>query len=444
MFEAVENSFRGLIQALQTAKLYGTGHAKFGQALNKAFAGFKEAFKERQEIVFGIVGEELAFEKEVMFDLSKSTKPMILLLKSLGIERMSFSRAMSEEELEKFLMFLVTPKDELKKEPREYLTAAGIQNINVGKITGSSDKAEVAEAVNYLTMYSGSLDNFNRSLENVLEARDLDYVDLRFNVSNVMENLIMRHQELLKLAVVKRYDLTTFSHILNVSILSMFFSSKLGLAKDDIVEIGIAALFHDIGKTYVSRKIIQKSDKLSSDEFETIKSHTISGAEVLLKYVDSLGALPVLVAFEHHLKADFKSYPPMAYPRKPHLGSAIIGICDIYDSLSSRRSYKSALAPDAVYGIFMKEKGKFHYPGLVDDFFQVVGVWPIGSLVVLSDSRVAVVREENEDDIFCPKVEVISPADKKEIIDLKGKKPQLKIEKYLDPLSDGLIYASMI
>jgi putative nucleotidyltransferase with HDIG domain len=445
MFEAVENSFRGLIQALQTAKLYGTEHAKFAQSLERAFSAFQEAFKERQELVFGIVGEELAFEKEVMFELSKSVKPMIVYLRSRGIEKMSFYSALGKEELFKFLQFLTAPKEEIKKEPEEYLAAMGIKNINVGKIRGgSSGTVDVAEAIDYFSLYSGSIDNFNRSLEDVLEARDLDYLDLRFNVSSVFENLISRHQELLKLAAVKRYDLTTFAHILNVSILSMFFASKLGLAKDDVLEIGTAALFHDIGKTYVSRKIIRKSDKLSHDEFETLKSHTLFGAEILLKYVDTLGMLPVLAAFEHHLKSGFRSYPRMRFPQKPHLGSAIISVCDIYDALSSRRSYKSALSPEVVYDLLMKEKAKLHYPELVDDFFQIMGVWPIGTLVVLNDSSIAVVREENEDDIFSPKVEVIAPPDKRQTLDLKENKPGLKIEKFLDPLNEGQPYVSLI
>ena len=444
MFEAVENSFRGLISALQTSKLYGTEHANFAKSLDKAYESFQEAFKERNELVFGIVGDELAFEKDVLFDLSKSTRSMILYLKSRGIEKMIFSRPMLKEELQKFLLFLVAPKEEIKKDPQEYLMASGVRNINISKIKGSSEKLEVVEATNYLSLYSGSLDNFNRSLEDILESKDVDHLELRFNVSSIFENLISNHQELLKLTALKRYDAATFAHILNVSILSMFFASKLGFSKEDILEIGLAALFHDIGKTYISRKIIKKTDKLSDEEFKTIKSHTVLGAEILLKYVDTLGVMPVLAAFEHHLKSDFKGYPQMTFPQKPHLASAVIEVCDIYDALSSRRSYKVSFPPNVVYDILMKEKEKLYHPELVDYFFRIMGVWPIGLLVVLSDSSVAVVREENDDDIFSPKVEVIFPQDARRIIDLKEKKPELKIEKYLDPFNEGKPYVDLI
>jgi putative nucleotidyltransferase with HDIG domain len=446
MSEVIENSFRGLVSALQTAKLYGTEHAKFAKSVDKAYEGFQAAFKEKNELVFGIVGEELAFEKEVMFDLSKSTRPMILYLKSRGIERMDFHSSMLKEELHKFLVFLVSPKEELKKEPQEYLVILGVKNINVGHITSKGEKLDFSAggAANYLKLYDSSLENFNHAMDNVLETKEIDYLDLQFNVSGIFEALASRHQELLKLTVMKRYDQTTFAHILNVAVLSMFFASKLGLPREEIMEIGIAALFHDIGKTSVSRKIIKKTDKLSPEEFEAVKGHTVSGAEILLKYVDTLGQLPVLAAFEHHLKSDFQGYPKMPFPRKPHLGSAIIGVCDIYDALSSRRSYKTSLPPLVVYGILLKEKEKLHFPELVDDFFKIMGVFPIGTLVVLNDSRIGVVRSENEEDIFSPKVEVVYPADKREVLNLKENTSGIKIDKSLDPLAEGQPYVSLI
>jgi putative nucleotidyltransferase with HDIG domain len=450
MSEVIENSFRGLVQALQTAKLYGTEHVKFGKSVDKAFEGFRAAFKERNDLVFGIVGEELAFEKEVMFDLSKATRPMIIYLKSRGIERMDFCSPMLKEELQKFLVFLVTPKEELKKEPQEHLLILGIRNINVGHIKSSEGGwwggggGGGGGAANDRELYESSLENFNQTLDKVLDNKEVDYLDLQFNVSGIFEALTNRHQEILKLTVLKRYDQVTFAHILNVSILSMFFASRLGLSREEALEIGIAALFHDIGKTYVSRKIIKKTDKLTDEEFEAIKGHTVFGAEILLKYVDTLGQLPVLAAFEHHLKSGFQGYPKMPYPRKPHLSSAIIGVCDIYDALSARRSYKKSMPSKMVYEILLKEKEKLHFPELVDDFFKIIGVFSIGTIVALSDSRIGIVRDQNEGDIFSPKVEVVYPADKKEIVDLKGNTAGLKIEKSLDPLAEGQPYVSLI
>ena len=111
----------------------------------------------------------------------------------------------------------------------------------------------------------------------------------------------------------------------------------------------------------------------------------------------------------------------------------------MYDALSQRRSYKNDYPPNMIYDLMMREKGRAFEPQLLDKLFKIIGVWPVGTIVRLSDGRIAVVREENEDDIFSPKVEVISPLDKKETIDLKKEEAKIKIERSLNPLSEKLL-----
>jgi putative nucleotidyltransferase with HDIG domain len=259
-----------------------------------------------------------------------------------------------------------------------------------------------------------------------------------------MEHLIKEHQEFLRLTTLKRYDPSTFVHLLNVSILAMHFASKMGFGRDVILDIGVAALFHDIGKLYISRNILRKKDRLTDEEFGRIKSHTVMGAEILLKYVDALGILPVVVAFEHHLKYDLRGYPKLSFTHKPNIASLMVSICDVYDALSERRGYKADYPPDMIYEIMMKEKGTSFEPKLVDMFFEFIGVWPIGSIVALSDGRVAVVLDENEDDITSPKVEVIHPVDRKEIINLKEERGRIKVERYLNPWKEGKDFLHLI
>jgi putative nucleotidyltransferase with HDIG domain len=140
------------------------------------------------------------------------------------------------------------------------------------------------------------------SLNLVLEEQEVDYLDLRFNLPNIMEEFFGRHEELLNLVEVKQRDLITFVLLLNVSLLVMFLASKLGFARDDVLDLGIAALYHDIGKLYISQKIIKKKGQLTDEEFQQIQNHPVIGAQILERYKDSLGYLPVVVAFEHHLR----------------------------------------------------------------------------------------------------------------------------------------------
>jgi len=439
--------FKDFLSGLQVARLYPQWHPEFKKAIDKAYLSLQETFKERNSLILAIVGEELTFQKDIFFDLSKIEKPLILYLKDRGIERIEFFVGMQKEELSRLISLLATPKEQIKQQPQDLLSVLGVKNIIVGKIKVSSSMpldAEKEKLINYLALYEDSVTKATQSMDDLLEEREVDHFALRLNLVNVMENLAGRHQEFLNLGVMKRYDTRTYYHTLNVSILAMYFSAKMGFAREEVLDIGIAGLFHDIGKIYISRKIIQKPSRLTDEEFAKMKNHVIVGTEILLKYVEAVGFLPVVTCFEHHLKYDMSGYPKLTFAQPPHLASEITCICDVYDALSQRRSYKDDYPPSRIYEVMLKEKGTTFEPELLGKFFRIMGVWPVGAIVSLTDARIAVVREENEDDIFSPKVEVIMPIDKKESIDLRTTRGTNKIEWYLNPFNEGKEYLHLV
>ena len=446
MAEAIENSLRSLISSLQLARIYPLEHPKFKESLENAHNSLRNLLEERSELVIGIIGEELAFEKEVFFNLSKSVKPFIQYLKERGVERIAFTRGITKEELSAFIVFLITPKDEISSGIQEYLLDKGIKNIAIGKIKAGDNslRKEVLDSVSYLRQYEDSLSKISISLDAILKNEAFDYPELKSTLISMMENLFKSYQEFLKLTALKRHDISTFVHLLNVAILSMHFSSRLGFNKDDVLSIGMAALFHDIGKIYISGQVIKKPDKLSDEEFEMMKSHAELGADILLKYTRKLGVLPAIVAFEHHLRYDLKGYPKLIFASRPHIASLIVSLCDVYDALNARRSYKKSYPPELIYNLMLKEKGKMFEPELLEKLFMVMGVWPVGTIVSLTDKSTAIVREENEDDIFSPKVEVVFPFDKSGPVDLRMKKQELKIEFALDMLGEGKKYYHLV
>ena len=446
MAEAIENSLRSLISSLQSAKIYPLEHPKFKESLENAHNSLRNLLGERSELVIGIIGEELAFEKEIFFDLSKSVKPFIQYLKERGIERIAFTRGITKEELSGFIIFLITPKDEIGPGVQEYLLNKGIKNIAIGKIKAGDNslKKEVLDSVNYLRQYEDSLSKISVSLDAIVKNEAFDYPQLKYTLGNMMENLFKSYQEFLKLAALKRHDIGTFVHLLNTAVLSMYFSFRLGFNKDDVLSIGMAALFHDIGKIYVSGQLIKSPDKLSDEEFEMMKSHTELGSDILLRHTRQLGVLPAIVAFEHHLRYDLRGYPKLYFAARPHIASLIVSLCDVYDALNARRSYKKSYPPEFIYSLMLKEKGKMFEPELLEKLFMIMGVWPVGTIVSLTDKSVAIVREENEDDIFSPKVEVVFPFDKSGPLDLRMKKEELKIESALDSAGEGKKYYHLV
>jgi len=446
MLEKIKAFLTDFISAIQAAKFYSVDHPQFKDMVKRAARNLEEVLKEKKEIAIGIIGNELAWEEEILFDLSQKIGSLLLYLKERGIERMTFEAPLDEQELSRFVAALTNPSIKSCEDPQDYLTQSGVRNIKVGKILAAavapaaarSKKEEVREH------YDASAQSATQAIESMLEEKMINSLDLGLSMLDLMDSFSGKNQKFLGLISVKEKDTVTFAHLLNVSVLSMHLASKMGYSKDEVLDLGNAALFHDIGKIFVSRKILKKKGSLSEAEFSIIHDHTVQGAEILLKYKETLGMLPAIVAFEHHLRYDLKGYPRLSFPYQPHPASFIVSFCDVYDVLSQKRTYKQDFPPLHIYVLMTKEKGKLLDPEVVDEFFRAMGVWPIGTIVVLSDDRIAVVREANATDIFRPKVKVIVPQSQREMIDLVEQKGASEIKGYLNPFGEGRKYVDFI
>ena len=393
--DKIKICFIYLMNAIQAGKIYTGDHPKFKEYLNRLYGVVQEILEDRKELVLGIIGGEAAWEDEIFFNLRGKLGLLIDFLEKNGVERIIFQQGLRFEELREFIIFLTRVKRQEKISEQEYFNLHGIQNIRAGKLrtmVRGEEAATVAEETR--TRYESSVHTVSNALNVVLEKEEVDYLDLRFNILGIMEDFVGRHQELLNLVSVKRRDLVTFVHLLNVTLLAMFFASKLQFTKDDVLDLGIAALYHDVGKLYISLKVIQKESKLSEGEFLQVRNHPLLGARILEGYKDALGILPIVTCYEHHLRYDMTGYPKSPYARKPHPASMMISICDVYDALALKRSYKKDYPPEKIHELMMLEKGKIFEPQLLDKFFSFMGVWPIGTLVSMSDGRVGVVRAD--------------------------------------------------
>ena len=446
MVEKIKIALLNLSSAIQAGKIYSKEHPSFQAFIDRAFKALHEVLSRKKDLVIGIVEDELAWEGEIFFSLSQKLNALVLYLQEKDIERVVFLPDLNEEELSSFVLFLIDREKREAADAHEYLTALGVRNIRAGKIRALATQQAAVEDVSTAKkkQKNKTVRNVSQIIENVLNEEDVDYLELKFNVLNYMEDYLGRRQELIDLVAIKKKDMNTFLHLLNVSIISMFVSSKLGYSQEDVLDLGIAGLFHDIGKLAISRKILKKPSKLREDEFFKMKHHTTRGAEILVKYTDAVGILPAVVAYEHHLRHDMTGYPRLVIPRKPHTASMIISMCDVYDALAQRRSYKKDFPPKMIYGIMMDGKGSSFEPELLESFFRVLGVWPIGTIVSLSNRRIAIVRKTNEKDIFNPIIEVIHPKKRSEVIDLSDEKTKTKITRSLNPFNEGKKYLEQI
>jgi putative nucleotidyltransferase with HDIG domain len=442
--EKTENFLKLFMSAWQIARIYESGHPKAQEAFTMVYESLSGVLSGRPDIVIGIFGDELASGEDIFFDLSKKVMAAIDHLKKMGIEKITFTSGIRKEEIIGFIDFLMVPIDEVDRPAQEYLTLRGITHINVDKLraAGRLPRAKAKDTDIKLSHYQACLESSASVINSFVENGAIDLLRLQFVSRDVIKYFAGDHRIFLELAQIKGHDMATFSHLMNVSALAVYFAYKLGFARKECLDISVAALFHDIGKLYIAKKILQKPEPLDSREFTAIKSHTTLGAELLAPHKDIISELPAVVAFEHHRNFDGSGYPSLPFSHENHVASSIISICDVYDALISRRTYKRDYPCEAIYKIMTRERGKRYHPELLDIFFKIIGVWPKGAIVKLTDSSVAIVRKVNEKDIFSPQVEVVS-RQPGELIDT-SKSDALKIARSMNSLSEAKEYVKFL
>jgi HD-GYP domain-containing protein (c-di-GMP phosphodiesterase class II) len=260
-------------------------------------------------------------------------------------------------------------------------------------------------------------------------------------------NLMVKDESiLLGLTTIKNYDEYTFNHCVNVAIYSLAIGRRLGFSKKTLTELGMTGLLHDMGKAKIPKEILNKPDKLDDDEWRLMKEHPMTGVEMMLK-IKQLGEMSPKMAigvFEHHLNCDLTGYPKLIRKKDLTIFGRIIKIADCYDAMTTPRTYrKTPYRPEQALAIMVRDKNGFD-PMLLKVFIGIIGIYPIGSLVLLDTKEMGVVYETSPDPQYInrPKVILISQSEGKrrigpavDLAEMDGGKKTYKrrIVKALDP-----------
>jgi putative nucleotidyltransferase with HDIG domain len=227
---------------------------------------------------------------------------------------------------------------------------------------------------------------------------------------------------LVALTAMRNYDNYTFTHMVNVSILTMSQARALGMEGAMLRELGLAALMHDIGKVRTPKPILNKPDKLTDEEFAIMRRHTVDGAEIL-RGTPEMPILAPVVAFEHHLRLDGTGYPFGVKRQALNVATMLCSISDVYDAMRSQRAYQQAFPTDRILAVLKRNDGTQFDQHLVRRFVQLLGIYPPGNLVRLSTGEVAVVTRIHAPDPYRPRVRVL--------FDAAGARLELPVERNL-------------
>ena len=269
-----------------------------------------------------------------------------------------------------------------------------------GKATAKTRYANAAAAVSQLTQDSR-------------EKGTIGFKQAKRAIQSIVDLMMNDEASLLGLTTLRCHDQYTHNHSVNVSLLSMALGNRAGYPKVELADLGLAALFHDLGKATIPMDVLNKPSEFTEEEWQMMRNHPTEGALSLTKMrgITNLPGRMASASFEHHMNLDFSGYPKLNISWKLSITGRILMIADCYDAMTSSRVYRrEPMSPSKVLGFMFGKAGKSFDPTLMKLFMTCVGIIPIGSVVMLDSNELAVVLKPAADstDAEHPYVKVIT------------------------------------
>lgn len=231
-------------------------------------------------------------------------------------------------------------------------------------------------------------------------------------VEKIIADILLNKDIVANLSDIRSVDDYTFSHSVNVCILSLIIGIGFGYSGDKLRELGVGSILHDIGKVMISQEILKKPVQLSSKEFEEIKKHTIYGYE-LLKKTKGITMMASHISLGHHERLDGSGYPYQLRGNDIHKAARIVAVSDVYDALTTDRVYRKKLMPHEVID-YITSLASYHFDQeVVDVFIRYIAYYPVGTGVILNTGEKGIVKKYNKKYPTRPVVRVVMDAEGK-------------------------------
>jgi putative nucleotidyltransferase with HDIG domain len=393
---------RRLAAAIRGAQLYAPGHPIVTRSITALADTLTVAHASLPSIAVGIIRDDLVVIDVPVPHAAENMGELMRRLAQAGVERIVIERGVQPATLGQLVAALARGDS-----ASQQTTFARLPHIRVGRLqVEERAEATLGDTATFRRLYDDAVSVANTLWESAQTEGIPDADAARGMVDSLAQAVAQNRTALLALTALKNYDNYTFTHMVNVSILTMGQARGLGIEGSLLREFGLSALMHDIGKVKTPTEILNKPEKLNDREFDVLKRHTVDGAEILRRTPEMPTLAPV-VAFEHHLRADGTGYPSGVSRPKLNLGTTLCGIADVYDAMRSQRVYQEAFPTDRILAVLQRNDGAQFDQNLVRRFAQLVGIYPVGNLVRLDTGAVAVVLKAYPPDPYRPRVRVL-------------------------------------
>ena len=359
--------------AVSNTRLYTADHPQVVRYLERAHKQLRQLLDGQPEITFLIVDDDVVVDRQALTAKAPQLDQFAQLLKQAAIERLTFSSRLSFEELVQLVGDLASSDQEVvRSTPGIKLGKVKVQPQEEAAGRPAELTSKAAEKLQELALFrQRSLDDLKDLYNQIRISREISPLGLGEIVQGFLQGMMRNVNPLRMLATLKSSDEYTFTHAINVCILTMAQAEALGIEGDRLHAIGIAASLHDAGKMFISEDILNKPDKLTDEEWRHMRRHAAHGAQYILR-LEGVPKLAFLAALEHHIRYDGSGYPDMGRQWRPNIVSQMIAISDIFDAMRSHRPYQAPRPDELIIRILREESGTAFNPRLVQNFLRLL------------------------------------------------------------------------
>lgn len=271
---------------------------------------------------------------------------------------------------------------------------------NKGPGGTESTDPKVQRKINAKSGYAKAAGSVGSLTQSVREGGTVSFKQAKRAIQNIVDLMMDDEATVLGLTTLRCHDQYTHNHSVNVSLLSIALANRAGYPKFELAELGLAALFHDMGKSTIPMEVLNKPGEFTDEDWVAMRNHPTEGVLSLskLRGITNLPGRMAAASFEHHMNLDFSGYPKLSVPWTLSLTGRILTIADCYDAMTSSRVYRrEPMSPSKVLNMMFSKSGKAFDAVLLKLFVNCVGIIPIGSLVMLETSELAVVLKPATD-----------------------------------------------
>jgi putative nucleotidyltransferase with HDIG domain len=383
--------------AIQSKKLYPPGHPSIAAPARKTHQLLTEFLAEKPKLIIAIIDEALVFDEVPIDEGETNYEDIYKNMSAKKIEAIIIEKGVTDKEIADLMDILPNEKEYKGNELNNELKSRGITHVTLKSALRSM-----------VEVYNDAVDTVKNVMGEIRMGKIPNSTVVNSVMTEIRDWVLEDSNAMVGLSMIKNYDNYLYNHSVNVSILAIALGKHMKLSEDDMHILGVGSLLHDVGKTGVSEDIIKKPGGLSSEEFEKVKEHPELGNKISTRMKDIHENVSRII-LEHHVRYDHSGYPKTV--DNVHPLSMIVSVADAYDALTTLRVYQKPYQPVEAVKILKGLSGKHFAPDTIAAFEEMIGLYPVGSMVRLSTNEVGVVTEINPTSHDRPVLKVLYGAD---------------------------------